>query len=91
MILESVLIGIGSGIAYGITGYLKSLKKNGEYEEFDAYKFGQSVIVGGVAGALMGYYGWTFEVATQFLVNTGLVTFIEHVKKGIIRYLKYRL
>jgi hypothetical protein len=88
-ILGGILIGIGSGIAYAITGYLKSLKENGNYEPFDSYKFLQSTIVGGIAGGLSVSLGWTLEASYQFVFNTGLTALIENVKKFIWRkYLK---
>jgi hypothetical protein len=82
--IESIIIGIVAGLGYGITGYFKSIQK----EKFEPYKFSQSVIVGALAGAFMGYYGWTFEVATQFIANLGLVALIENIKKGILRLKK---
>lgn len=88
--LEQISIGICSGIAYAVTGYLKSIKE-GEYEKFEPYKFVQSMIVGGVAGAISTYMGWTLEVAQQFVLNCGMVALIEHVKKACWRYITQRL
>ena len=83
--MEGILIGICSGIAYGVTGYLKSLKKDGKYEKFDPYKFAQSVIVGGIVGGISTGMGWTLETAYQFVFNTGLVALVENVKKFVFR------
>ena len=89
--IESILLGILAGCSFGITGYLKSLKKDGTFETFDPYKFTQSIIVGGVAGVISGYMGWTLEASQQFVLNTGMVVFIENVKKFLIRYIKAKL
>ncbi|MCS7365239.1 MAG: hypothetical protein NDF54_07385 [archaeon GB-1867-035] len=82
---EHILIGLYAGLAYGTTGYLKSLKKDGSFEKFDPYKFLQSIIVGGVSGVISAYMGWTLEAAQEFVLNTGMVALIENVKKFLWR------
>jgi len=83
--LYEVLVGLAAGVSYAVTGYLKSLKKDGKYEEFDPYKFGQSVLVGVAVGLLSSLTGYSLPVAEQYLYSTGLVALIENVKKAVIR------
>lgn len=87
--LEQILLGISSGIVFGIIGYLKSLKKDGKLERFDYNKFTQSVIIGGIIGAVSKSMGINLEVAQQFVFNTGLITIVENLKKWVWRqYIK---
>ena len=85
----NIVLGILSGIAFASSGYLKSLRRDGKYERFDPYKFGQTLIVGALAGFISHWMGWTLEVAQQFVLNTGMVALIENVKKWLWRkYIK---
>jgi len=83
--LYELLIGLAAGLSYAVTGYLKSLKKDGKYEEFDPYKFGQSVCIGIAIGGISYLMGYSLPVAEQYLYSTGLVALIENIKKAIIR------
>jgi hypothetical protein len=80
-----VLIGICSGVAYAATGYLKSLKKDSKFEKFEPCKFTQSVVIGGIVGAVGYSLGISLEIAQQFVFDTGLVTIVENLKKFIWR------
>ena len=85
-VVENILIGVGSGIIFGLLGYLKSAG-----EEFEPKKFVQTLIVGAVVGGIGGYLGMSPEEAQQYLQTVGLyggiVTLIEYVKKSILKRL----
>lgn len=83
--MEAILLGISSGIAWAVSGYLKSLKKKGKFEKFNLWKFSETVAIGGLVGILNTIYGWTYITAEQFLVNTGIVALVENAKKFIVR------
>ncbi len=78
--LEKVLIGVSSGIAYGTTGFGKS---KGESMEWS--KLGVSVIIGGLAGVVAEFLGLELQVAHQFLASAGLVVLVENTIKTIWR------
>lgn len=78
----AVLTGIGAGLLTAVLGYLKNGATN-----FDPYKFAQTVILFAIIGGFGGYEGMTFDQATQYLTNAGIIvglgTWIEYVKKTI--------
>ena len=86
---ETILIGIGAGVANGIIlavlGYAKSKP---EGEEFDKNKLVQTVVVGGVVGGIAGYSGITYTQSYEWLSTMGAVGLIEYGKKAIWRTLK---
>jgi len=85
-ILKNVLLGLGAGLLFGLTGYLKSVG-----EEFDVKKFCQSLIVGCVVGGIGGAMGMKPSEAQEYLQSTGLYTgivcLIEFVKRSILKRL----
>ena len=85
-IVKNIAIGIGSGIVFGLLGYLKSAG-----EEFDVKKFTQTLIVGAVVGGIGGYLGMSPEEAQEYLQTAGLyggiTTLVEYVKKSILKRL----
>lgn len=82
--IESILLGVLAGVGYGITGYAKHIRR-GKLEKFDPYKFGQSVIVGGIVGGISGAMGISLETTHQFFLNIGGVTLVENLKKFFVR------
>ena len=80
----TILLGILSGVIFALAGYFKSMK----HEEFDIEKFIQTVAVGAIVGFICGVTGWSYEVALEWLKQTGLISLIEMVKKGLIRLFK---
>ena len=83
--IEQIIIGIGAGVAFACSGYLKSLRKDRKYEKFDPYKFSQSIIVGALTGFFSYMLGWTLEATQQLILNTGMVALIENTKKWLWR------
>ena len=79
--LWTLLVGMASGIATAVLGYLKSCT----IETFDNEKFITTVIWGACVGILMGYYGWDYTQSYQFLISMGLVAVIDMAGKVIYR------
>jgi len=82
-IIKPVLYGACTGIALAASGYLK----HKPLPEFNSYKFLQTVIVGAMSGAVMAYYGVTFETAQDWVAAAGLTTLVEYAKKVLKHYL----
>lgn len=80
-LLWTILVGMASGIATAVVGFLKSIA----IEKFDNEKFLTTVIWGACVGILMGYYGWPYAQGYQFLVSMGFVTVIDQSAKVIYR------
>jgi len=82
-----MMLNIMAGVAYGAftglfiagAGYLK----HKPLPDFDPSKFIQTLIVGGIAGGVMAFYGLDFDQALTWVANAGIVTYIEYVKKAI--------
>jgi len=85
-VVENILIGVGSGIIFGLLGYLKSAG-----EKFDVKKFTQTLVVSAVVGGIGGYLGMSPEEAQEYLQTAGLyggiTTLVEYVKKSILKRL----
>ena len=79
--LWTLLVGMFSGIATAVLGYLKSHTT----ESFHNEKFIATVIWGACIGILMGYFGLPYDQAYQFLVSMGFVTLIDQSAKAIYR------
>ena len=83
----ATLVGIASGLGTAIFGFIKS-----GAIDFDSYKFAQTVILFAIIGGIGGYEGMTFDQATQYLANTGIIvglgTWIEYWKKAAWRKIK---
>jgi len=82
--LEAIALGVAAGLGYALSGWLKSVRR-GRLEEFDGYKFGQSLIVGAIVGGVSGAMGISLETTHQFFLNVGGVTLVENLKKFFIR------
>lgn len=81
--LQPVLGGIVSGCITALLGYAKSAG-----EMFSGTKALQTVIVGGIIGAVGGYYGMDYETAEQWMGSIGAITVINYVCKSIWRRIK---
>jgi len=82
--LEIVLIGILASIAYGLSGYLKSMKEEG----FSPEKFFKTVIIGIIVGAYAAYSNMNISDAYGFIMASGAIAYIENILKFIYRHAK---
>jgi len=82
--MDAFLVGVLAGIAYALSGYLKSMKA----EKFDAIKFSRTVIIGIVAGLYAAYKGMDICDAYGFVMASGAVAYIENILKFIYRHIK---
>jgi len=80
-IIETVLIGIGSGFIAALIGYMKSMTT----EQFDLSKFMPALMLGAVIGGIMAYANVPYDQAYQIGVCAGLVALIENAAKAIVR------
>ncbi|RLJ08594.1 MAG: hypothetical protein DRP12_00065 [Candidatus Aenigmatarchaeota archaeon] len=79
-LLTLVIVGLLAGIVRGLVGWLKSSKK----EDFDCKKFGRTLVLSAVLGAILGLY-WVGDPKSLFAtVFLGDVV-IEDVLKGFVR------
>jgi len=82
--VDALLIGVLAGIAYALSGYLKSRKD----EKFDSVKFFRTVIIGIAAGVYAAYKGIDISDAYGFVMTSGAVAYIENILKFIYRHIK---
>jgi hypothetical protein len=87
-IVKSLLEGIMVGIVIAVLGYLKKVSDSGELPKFNSAKFAATIVIGGIAGALMRYYNISYDDASNILMTAGAVTLIEYSIKALYRYLK---
>ncbi|MFA5217047.1 hypothetical protein [Sulfuricurvum sp.] len=83
-VIETILIGIGSGFIAAIIGYMKSMTT----EPFDLSKFVPAILLGAVIGGIMAFANVPYDQAYQIGVSAGLVALIENAAKAIVRNLK---
>lgn len=55
--LEAILAGVGSGVLWGLTGFLKNATKKDAKDPFSVRYFSRSVVIGGLLGAYVGTQG----------------------------------
>jgi hypothetical protein len=81
-------VGLLAGLAVAVAGYLQAYSKvdeKGNREKFSLDKFGSTVIIGGVVGAILGYVG-SFEGAlATLLMDAGIVAIVGSLVKAILR------
>ncbi|MEM4497322.1 MAG: hypothetical protein QW692_00665 [Nitrososphaerota archaeon] len=82
MMVEGIIAGVVGGALYALAGYLKAREKNGE--KFDAAKFGKTILLGAVLGALNYALGLGLigdDIAVMALA--GEVAVIEQIAKAM--------
>lgn len=79
---EKFLTGIGAGVSFALLGLGKS-----KGEGFDWSKFTTTLIIGAVAGGISEFIQLPIPVAVDYLINMGLVVFIENGLKTLWRRL----
>jgi len=77
--------GFGAGAFAAGLGYLKTVKADGELENFNGLKFTRTIIVGGVVGALAEVFGVSTEKADECLVYPFVIYAIDICTKIIWR------
>jgi len=82
-LLKNIANGVFSGIVTAFLGYLKNSKD----EEFDAGKFVQTLIIGGIVGAVAQVAGMTYESAYDYLMSIGVITLTQYLLKTLYRRL----
>ena len=89
-ILQNAAIGALGGVAFALTGYLKTSQgRFKKLEEFDVSKFlktaGIGLVVGAVAGTSGMSYEHTVDYLTQIGIYGGITGLIENIVKAIVR------
>jgi len=82
--LWSVAMGMLLGILTAALGYLKGTT----LEKADWEKFGVTVVLGAVIGVVMGFFGWGYDQAYQWLFGMGIIAVIENAGKLLVRRIK---
>jgi len=83
-----VEMGLLAGLAVAISGYIQAYskkKKDGAREKFSADKFITTVLIGGVAGATLAFFGTLQGTLELFLVNAGIVAIVGSLIKAFLR------
>ena len=83
MKIEAVLVGGLSGLFIAGAGYFKSNQE----EDFEPIKFSTTVVIGGLAGAFVGFTGMTQDATMIFLTSAGITQLVESSIKAIWRNL----
>ena len=80
----TIMYGLMSGIIYAGLGYLKSRKK----EDFDPYKFGKSVMLGGIVGIVLGLLDIPLSEANfeVFAYTTSGTVLLDYLLKTIMAH-----
>ena len=79
--LWAIVMGVVSGLLAAVLGYAKATK----LEKIDTQKMLATALVGAVVGFFMGWYGWEYNQAYQFLLSSGMVYVFENVAKIVVR------
>jgi hypothetical protein len=82
MVLETIVTGALSGLAYSLLGYGKNAG-----QELDVEKLAQTVIVGILAGVSVATMGGELEVWTTVFINMGVTASVINGAKTIKRRL----
>ena len=83
--MEAIIYAVVAAIVFALSGYLKSAKD----EEFDATKFGATILVGALVGVVLYVKGAAITeeaVATQFAAYAGIVVILENALKTVVRW-----
>lgn len=78
--IQAILLGIGAGITYALTGYAK---KQGE--NFNWMKFGTTIIIGTVIGIISTVTSFDMATVYAYIINIGAIAFVENVLKALKR------
>lgn len=81
---QEILIGMLSGISYGLLGYLKSKEK------FNSKKFLKAIIIGAIAGAYASYAKININEAITFLSSAGITALVDFIIIAITKRIKLR-
>lgn len=76
----SILSGIGAGITYGLTSFVK--KKD---QQFDFFKFLSTAGVGALCGLALAIMDWPLEAGHEFFVGLGAIPIVENLFKTFWR------
>jgi len=85
-IILSVGIGALGGILYGLTGFVKELKKSqsdGGSLEFDWISIGSTVIGSGIIGGIASYQGLPFDNVSSGAIGVLVTQYIKKLLKVI--------
>jgi len=78
--IKNVASGIVSGLVTAFLGYMKS-----KDEKFDPAKFAQTLVIGGLVGAVAQVAGMSYNDAYDYLASIGIISLAEYIKKTIWR------
>jgi len=79
-VVKNIASGIVSGLITAFLGYMKS-----KDEKFDLGKFAQTLVIGGLVGAVAQIAGMSYNDAYDYLASVGAISLLEYLKKTIWR------
>lgn len=88
--IETVMLAIMSAIIYAGSQYMKKHYNPEHPESFELTKFGATVVVGALIGALAGMSGvmpTELGIAEQLMFYSGTVAIVENILRTAYRYL----
>lgn len=80
-------MGILAGLAVATAGYIQAyakVDKDGKREKFSVDKFSTTVLIGAVAGGVMGFFGEFESTFSLFLINAGIVAIVGSLVKAFL-------
>lgn len=78
--IKNIASGVASGLITAFLGYMKS-----KDEKFDLGKFVQTLVIGGLVGAVAQVAGMSYNDAYDYLASIGIISLAEYTKKMIWR------
>jgi len=85
--LIMIIQGAFTGFMVAFLGYLKNVDEEGKLPEFNSAKFISTVLIGALAGVVMAWYHVSYDIATNMLIQAGIVTIVEYFVKALFRWL----
>lgn len=81
MDISAILSGLGAGLTFGLTTYIRKSQD----QKFDPEKLASTVVIGGVCGIAMSLTGEDMTVSYEFMISMGLVPIVENGLKFLYR------
>ena len=85
MAWTAIIMGIGAGITYALTGVAKS-----QGEEWDWPKFWTTSIIGGLAGASVYFSGLSIADGYTFIGTLGITPVVQNLVTALWKRITYR-
>jgi len=78
--IGAILAGVGAGVTFSLSAYFK--KKD---QDFQWGKFGSTLVVGAIAGAVSGFLDMPVGAGYDYVASLGLTPLIENGFKIVTR------